>query len=128
MNAYLVASSSPERVSELSVQLGANTSAPGVQHGIPEASAGPVVPADKGTSEPGSSSVLNVVVALVGNSEAVGGSAVLVVDNLGAQAILAEAVGGGAVAAVARGGHALHLVVLDEDDNVLPIVAVATEE
>lgn len=50
------------------------------------------------------------------------------VDEERAAAVDGELVAGTAVPAVARGGHADDVVAMGEDDDVLPVVAVATEE
>lgn len=70
--------------------------------------------------------VLDVIV--IGDAEAVGSRAVLVVDNLGVGAVLGEAVGGMFVVPVTRGGNTDNVVALGEDDDVFPVVFVATGE
>ena len=67
-------------------------------------------------------------VVVVGEAEAVGADAVLVVDELGAGSVGGELVARAVVVAMARGGDADNVVALGEDDDVLPVVAVATEE
>lgn len=129
-----VTSSRAQRVSELIVlvpELGADAAVEGLEQNIAEAALtghrGPVVPADQVAEDPllGVVLLLLVVVA-VGEAPAVRVGPVLVVDHLGVRAVLQEPVVLGVlVLAVARGGHALDVVALREDDDVFPVMVVA---
>lgn len=121
--------SSLQRVTKFIIKLGTNTTAPVLEHLVTKTNIRPVVPANKRSTEEGTSRVLGVVaIIVVGEAEAVSSSAVLVVDEERAATVDGELVAGTVVLAVAGGGHADDVVALGEDDNVLPVVAVATEE
>jgi hypothetical protein len=97
-----IASGRPQGVSELGVELGADAATPSSQHGVAQAGVGPAVPADEGAGVEGAREVLwagNVVV--IGEAEAVGADAVLVIDQLGPRSVSREAVAGAVIAAVA---------------------------
>jgi hypothetical protein len=124
-----VASSIAQGVSELTIQLGTNTTAPGVEHGVAQTDVGPAVPANEGGGVEGASRILGIGnIVVVGEAEAVCANPVLVVDELGARAVGGERIAGTIVSTVARGGNADNVIALGEDDDVLPVVAMATKE
>lgn len=124
-----ISSRRPQRVSELIIQLGANATTPSLQHGIPEANIRPAVPTHNRRGVERSSRVLRVGdVVAVCEAEAVSADAVLVVDELWPRAIGGELVAGLVISTMARGRNADDSVALGEDNDVLPVVAVTTEE
>jgi len=92
---------------------------------VAKADIGIVIPADNVAQEPFPREIFNLVVILVGNAETVRLAAILVVHNLGMRTIHGGIVDRLVVLVVARRSHPLHLVVLDKDDNGLPVVSVS---
>lgn len=118
-----------QTVAVLAIQLGPDAAGPRLQHLVPQAHARPAVPPDQWAAEPGARRVLDrPLVIVVGKAEAVRRDAVLVVDQQGAPVLGREAVAGVLVVAVAGGRDAEDGVVAGEDDDVLPVVAVAAQE
>lgn len=68
------------------------------------------------------------LIAAVGHAEAVGGAAVLVVDDQGMRPVNDDDVGAAGIIAVGRGRDPDDFVPAGEDDDVLPIVLVAARE
>lgn len=89
----VVTSSIAQALGELIVQLGSNTAAPGAKHGVTETNVGPVVPANEGALVEVTEVVLDSgLVVAVGDAEAVGEGAILVVDDERAGAVQEDAV------------------------------------
>lgn len=129
-----IASSVPQVFSEgvlVIPQLGSDTAREGIEEEVAERATvehKPVVPANETAKVPLATIVLDLVIVVVGDAPAARGTLVGVVDDLGAIAIHLGRVGGVLVVTVAGGRHALDDSVLDEDDDVLPVVLVTAEE
>lgn len=82
-------------VGKLGIQLRANATGPVVEHGVPEASVWPVVPANKRAAVEHTEGVLNAgLVVAVGDTETVGEGAILVVHHQGVRTVEENTVSG----------------------------------
>lgn len=127
---HVIPGCAPEVVAEIVVaQLRPQAAITTAEELVPEPRARPVVPSHQRAAVEVAEVILGVaLIAAVGHSEAVGGAAVLVVDDQGVRAVDDDDVGAAGILVVGRWRDPDDFVPAGEDDDVLPVVSVAARE
>lgn len=127
---HSVSSSCLQRVPESIVaELHCRGAIIGVDHLRPQIIRGPAIPSNKRTAKPNSERILNVeLVISIRVSETMRAPTILMVDEQRMITLDRERILGVLIVAMTRRRHAHHGVAFDKDDDVLPIVAMTSEE